>query len=513
MPVLNVNNRTIFCDDNLDVMNGINSECIDLIYLDPPFNKNKEFTAPIGTSAEGASFKDIFREEDLKLEWLQALQENNPDLYHYLNGIKGIGKPYNFAYLAYMAIRLIECHRVIKQTGSIYLHCDPTMSHYLKTTMDCIFGEENFRNEIIWRRTGSHNSADRFGPIHDVLLFYSKSNNYGHNPIFSPYMKGHVDMFFKKSDRRGRYWTNSIHGAGTRRGLSGEPWKGYNPTSVGRHWAVPSELVLAFGIDSSKSQHEKLDDLHDLGLIDLPPENSNALPTYRQYLSDSKGQLLQDIWAFQPHTKGTLYGTNKEIDSDVRWIPPRDKKERTGFPTQKPTGLLERIIKSSSNEGDVVLDPFCGCATTCVAAERLGRQWIGIDISIKAYELVQKRLEKEVADPGDILKYKNEIHLLTDPPKRTDQAGDYRERKYVYIISHPNYPGEYKVGIAKNWESRLNSYQTSDPKRQYKLEYKLLTHSFRETEQYIHHKFPNKHEWVEGKLDDIVEAIKTYRSD
>ncbi len=138
MSECNIKNRTVFCDDNLDIMRGINSECIDLIYLDPPFNKNKKFTAPIGSSAEEASFKDVFREEDLKDEWVQTIREDQPDLYHYLNGIKGIGKPYNFAYLAYMAIRLIECRRLLKQTGSIYLHCDPTMSHYLKTTMDCI---------------------------------------------------------------------------------------------------------------------------------------------------------------------------------------------------------------------------------------------------------------------------------------------------------------------------------------------------------------------------------------
>lgn len=169
----NIKNRTIFCDDNLDVMQGINSACIDLIYLDPPFNKNKKFTAPIGTSAEGAGFKDIFREEDLKMEWLQTIREDNPDLFHYLNGIKGVGKPYNFAYLAYMAIRLIECRRILKPTGSIYLHCDPTMSHYLKTTMDCIFGEENFRNEIVWSYRRWPSKSRNFQTMHDILLFFA----------------------------------------------------------------------------------------------------------------------------------------------------------------------------------------------------------------------------------------------------------------------------------------------------------------------------------------------------
>jgi len=186
-------------------------------------------------------------------------------------------------------------------------------------------------------------------------------------------------------------------------------------------------------------------------------------------------------------------------------------KERTGYRTQKPLALLERIIKASSNEGDVVFDPFCGCATTCVAAERLERQWIGIDISIKAYDLVKERLSKEVTD--FIFTRDETIHLKTDPPKRTDLDEDYREKKFVYIISHPAYPGEYKVGIAKNWQSRLNSYQTSDPDRQYKCEFKLETPYFSETEKHVHAQFPNKHEWVQGDLTEIKQAIQQYKGE
>ncbi len=190
MTECNVLNRTIFCDDNLDVLRGINSECIDLIYLGPPFNKNKKFTAPIGTSAEGAEFSDIFSADDVKYEWLVTLEQNQPELNHYLNGIKGIGKPYNFCYLAYMAIRIIECKRVLKRSGSIYLHCDPTMSHYLKTTLDCIFGEDNFRNEIIW--CYSRPSAPRqrqLSRVHDTILWYSNGSHwtFNPNPIRQPY--------------------------------------------------------------------------------------------------------------------------------------------------------------------------------------------------------------------------------------------------------------------------------------------------------------------------------------
>ena len=168
--------------DNLQILQGINSRCIDLIYLDPPFNKNKKFTAPIGSSAEGAEFSDIFREEDVKDEWVRTIKEDQPELFQYLNGIKGVGKPYNFAYLTYMAIRLIECQRVLKPTGSIYLHCDPTMSHYLKTTMDRIFGEENFRSEVVWGYR-TQGVAMRWWPKkHDILLLYTNGTKWTFYP-------------------------------------------------------------------------------------------------------------------------------------------------------------------------------------------------------------------------------------------------------------------------------------------------------------------------------------------
>ncbi len=425
----NIPNRTIFCDDSLDIMRGINSECIDLIYLDPPFNKNKKFTAPSGSSAEGAEFSDIFRQEDVKDEWLLAIAEDQPELYHYLNGVKGVGKSYNFAYLAYMAIRLLECRRVLKPTGSIYLHCDPTMSHYLKTTMDCVFGEDGFRNELIWCYTRPSNARKYFPRKHDVILFYAAQKfNFNRDAVRVP----------------------------------------CNPETMARRGRV--EGVQSIISPSAETQQRR------------------SRETVAKLFGD--GKVPEDWWP------------------DISTL--TNQAERIGYPTQKPVALLERIIKASSNEGDMVLDPFCGCATTCVAAERLGRQWIGIDVSIKAYDLVRERLTKEAADPGDILKYQNEIYMQTDPPRRTDLAIDYREKKFVYVISHPAYSGECKVGIAKDWRSRLNSYQTSDPDRQYKVEFKLETPFFRETEKHIHQIFPNKHEWVQGKLEQIIAEIENY---
>ena len=188
------------------------------------------------------------------------------------------------------------------------------------------------------------------------------------------------------------------------------------------------------------------------------------------------------------------------------------------YPTQKPLALLERIIKASSNDGDIVLDPFCGCATTCVAAEKLNRQWIGIDISVKAYELVRSRLNDEVYKQGLLNGVSEdrsppklpEIVFSTSAPVRTDREADSRDRKYVYVISHPKYPGEYKVGIAANLKRRLTSYQTSDPDRSFKIEHSVHTEHYRELERHIHETFENKHEWVHSTLKDIIDEIGNY---
>ncbi|MCY4524883.1 MAG: DNA methyltransferase, partial [Halobacteriovoraceae bacterium] len=201
-------NRTVFCRDNLDILQNIDSNTIDLIYLDPPFNKNKVFTAPIGSSAEGASFKDIFRQEDIKDEWLQTIKEDNIELYNFLNGVKNISSNkhhlYNYCYLAYMAIRLMEMQRILKDTGSIYFHCDPTMSHYIKLLMDIIFGEKNFRNEIIWCYKGASEAKKSFPKKHDIIFYYSKSEqaNFNFDSIRIPY---------KSNNIKPAKWKDGIH--------------------------------------------------------------------------------------------------------------------------------------------------------------------------------------------------------------------------------------------------------------------------------------------------------------
>lgn len=428
----NVKNRTIFLHDNLEILQGINSGCIDLIYLDPPFNKNKKFTAPIGSSAEGAEFKDIFREEDVKDDWLKTIKEDQPELFQYLNGIKGVGKPYNFAYLAYMAIRLIECQRILKDTGSLYLHCDPTMSHYLKTTLDCVFGEGNFRNEIVWcYRTGGQ-SKYHFGRKHDVLLFVTKDRPYTFNVIKD---KSYLTGQLKHSQSNATY---------------------------SDEWGTYQEILFS----------------------------KTLIKLYR----DEKGYF-------------TLTGCRDYWNIDAVG---RSSSERTDYPTQKPLALLDRVIQASSNKGDIVLDPFCGCATTCVAAERQGREWIGIDVSQKAYDLVKARLDKEVARPQDLPAFRKEIYLKGSPPRRTDVGASVQETKYVYVISHPKSPGEYKVGIAKNVKARLNAYQTSCPDRSFKLEFSHATHLYRQTEAHVHEYFDNRFEWVRGDLEEIKREILAY---
>ena len=324
-----IKNRTIFCRDNIDILQNMNDESIDLVYLDPPFNKKKTFHAPLGSRAEGASFRDTWYDEDIKKGYLTLIADLYPTLYEYLKGVEQIESRSHRNYLIYMAQRLIEIKRILKDTGSVYLHCDNTMSHYLKLLMDCVFGHHNFRNEIVWHYRRWTGKSKRFQRLHDTIFFYAKDKkvNFTFNELFTNYTE--------KSIYRKQYY----------------------------HTRIKNDEVYETSINE--------DGVRENDVWHIPIINSQA-------------------------------------------------KERVGYPTQKPIALLERIIQASSNKGDMVLDPFCGCATTCVAAEKLGREWIGIDVSKKAYDLVKMRLDKEVADKGDLTKYQNEVIYREDIPQRTD---------------------------------------------------------------------------------------------
>ena len=261
------------------------------------------------------------------------------------------------AYLTMMAVRLLEMRRLLKPAGSVYIHCDPTASHYLKLVMDCVFGAGKFRNELAWKRTSSHSDAKRFASVSDRLLFYASATAAWHTQYLTLGEK-YLARDYRHSDGNGRYRVGDLTGSGLRDGESGEPWGGYDPGSSGRHWGVPSKGAYAQWIEdnliprykSILSVHARLDALSVAGLIDW---TSKGYPRLKRYLAASKGEAVSDFI-------GDIQNVNNR------------SKEHVGYPTQKPLALLERIIKASSNEGDVVFDPFCGCATALVAAEKLG---------------------------------------------------------------------------------------------------------------------------------------------
>ena len=315
--------NTLYTNDNLFVLNGLNSESVDLIYLDPPFNSKRTYAAPIGSKSAGASFKDMWSWDDVDQGYLDKLVEDYPALVDFIRSIQTNHSKAMMAYVTYMVQRLIEMHRILKDTGSMYLHCDPTASHYLKIILDQVFGKHNFRNEIIWAYRGAGYPKKDFGRRHDIILRYAKSATYTFNldAIREPYAEATKERF--------------------------------------KHYIGNKRRSGDFGIQK----------LHPLG------------------------KQPDDWWQIQP-------------------IAP-SSKERTGYPTQKPLALLHRIIKASSKPGDLVLDPFCGCATTCVAAQQLGRQWIGIDIEKQAAGVLVDRLSDDAG------LFKDFVHR-TDIPQRTD---------------------------------------------------------------------------------------------
>ena len=392
-----MDSNSLYYGDNLDILRRyVQDGSVDLIYLDPPFKSDQTYNVLFQEKdgSQSASqikvFGDTWHWDKTAARSYEETVETGGQVAEAMQAFrKLLGTNDMLAYLSMMAPRLVELRRVLKDTGSLYLHCDPTASHYLKLLLDSIFGPINFRNEIVWRRSGSHNSARRFGPIHDTILFYSKAKPYYWRKVYRPYLRGYVQTYFNKNDEKGVYRSQTLTGSGIRHGDSGKSWKGFDPTSKGRHWAFPGVIGEELDIEDDLTLHDKLDMLER---ADLLASKVGGLPEYRQYLHQSKGNLLQDIWAYQPYTQGCLEGTEEPVDGDVKWLEKRGGDERLGYPTQKPLGLLERIIRSSSNEGATILDPFCGCGTTIAAAQKLGRRWIGIDITHLAISLIRHRM-------------------------------------------------------------------------------------------------------------------------
>ncbi|GBU25418.1 DNA methylase [Fibrobacteria bacterium R8-3-H12] len=341
--------NTLYTNDNLFILNGLNSNLVDLIYLDPPFNSKRIYSAPIGSKAAGSSFKDMWSWEDVNEAYLETLADKYPALANYIGDIGNIHSDAMKAYLTYMAQRIIEMHRILKDTGSLYLHCDPTASHYLKILLDEIFGKNNFRNELIWHYR-RWTAGKTFQRMHDNILFYTKSKDFNFNKSYIEPTEGQKIKHEKGWDR------NSVMIDGKRR---------------------PQLLIY---------DQEKVDSAVKEGKINL----SEFARIHA--LGDTK-TTASDVW-------------------EINYLNSQSK-ERTGYPTQKPLALLHRIIKASSNEGDIVLDPFCGCATTCVAAQQLGRKWIGIDIEKQAADILVERLSDDAGMFKDFVNTKI-------VPQRTD---------------------------------------------------------------------------------------------
>ena len=365
MGLPNFENRTIFYGDNLEFLRGINSESVDLIATDPPFNKSRDFHATPDSLAKGASFTDRWRwEHDVQQEWVDGLEDNWPNVWRFINGVKESGQRDMAAFMCWLGVRLLECHRILKPTGSLYLHIDHTAQAYAKVLLDGIFGRDNFRNEIVWQYDGPQRpSRVDFARKHETILRYGKSKDF------------------------------------------------YGNTR--EQYAIP--------LDEAEKRYKKHKD--GRWFYDLPPGDYTAKSLARL---EKEGRIRRTrngkvrVMFFLQEKDG-LPVREKTMPSVWSDIPSlgltASAKENTGYPTQKPLALLERIIKASCKEGDWVLDPFCGCATTPVAAERLGRKWIGMDVWTGAYQIILDRLnlEKQIWRPED-------VRLITRPPTRTDDG-------------------------------------------------------------------------------------------
>ncbi len=382
-------NRTLFHGDNLPFLRGLNSESVHLIATDPPFNKGRDFHATPDSLVAGAKFQDRWSwDDDVEGEWVDQITDDWPNVMNVINGSRESWGDDMGAFLCFMAVRLIEMRRVLRNDGSIYLHCDPTASHYLKALMDGIFDRKNFRSEIIWQRTSAHPSAKRWANTYDCILFYTKGAKYVWNPTYFESDDNYVRTHYIYEDGRGRYRAADLTGAGVSSGPSGREWRGFNPTNMGRHWSnVP----------------ERLDEMDLQGLIHWPAKRG-GWPAKKVYWEDSqRGRPVHSMWVDIP-----------PVNSQA--------KERVGYPTQKPLALYERIVNASSNPDNMVLDPFAGCATTPVAAERLGRQWIGADIWDGAHEMVLKRLAQDSRRRSGEGIWKRDINYTKVVPARTDDA-------------------------------------------------------------------------------------------
>ncbi|MDR1314004.1 MAG: restriction endonuclease [Deltaproteobacteria bacterium] len=396
--------RRLHYSDNLQALREhVKDESVDLVYLDPPFNSKRLYNVYLEAEAQVTAFNDTWSwNNDTEKELSLIADEGPPPLYELLAAFKTMEGEAGIApYCVMMAARLLELRRVLKPTGSIYLHCDPTASHYLKTVMDAVFGRGNFRNDIVWKRTSAHSKAKKWGAVHDDVLFYTKSDEFTWNEVAFRHDEEYLKKKYSSADKDGRrFQAGDLTAAGVvTDGPSGKPWRGIDPSDKGCHWAIRRTFLNDPEIP--ENTQEALDYLDSIGRIYWPVKEG-GLPRIKRYLDETPGLAPQDV---------------------IADIPPVNARaaERLGYPTQKPLALLERFVSASSNPGDLVLDPFCGCGTAVEAAEKLGRQWIGIDVTHLAIALVEKRLE-------DGFRHKGLSWVTVGTPKDIAAARDLAER-------------------------------------------------------------------------------------
>lgn len=365
---MSTSDNRLYYGDNLDILRNRDyfpNECVDLIYLDPPFNSNRNYNVLFKdesgqqSDAQIMAFEDTWHWGMTAEKTFQQLVTDAPDrVSRTVSALRDIvGTNQVMAYLVMMAARLVELHRVLKPAGSLYLHCDPTASHYLKVILDSIFGVENFRNEITWKRTTTHSDAKRWSPVSDTILYYTKSSDFTWNPQYAEHDEEYVSDKYRYDDKDGRglYTLDNMTSPNPRPNLMYD-WKGFPYPPNG--WRYSKETM------------QQLDDEGRIWY----PETNDKRPRLKRYLNEMKGRIFDNIW------------------SDINPVNSQ-ANERLNYPTQKPVALLERIISASSNPGDVVLDPFAGCGTAIAAAQKLGRKWIGIDITHLGISLVKYRLK------------------------------------------------------------------------------------------------------------------------
>lgn len=353
--------REIQVGDNRHRLASLAPESINLAYLDPPFNSGRSYEAYLGVERgrRHTAFADTWTWSDAVATELSELEQliSVKDAEAVRALVRLLGETDLAAYLVMMASRLGAIHRALSPEGSLYLHCDPAASHYLKVLLDRIFGPENFRSEIVWKRTFAHSGSRRFGPVHDVVLFYSKTSAYRWTQQFAPYDQSYITKYFTKEDERGKYQLITCTGPGDRTGTRAHyAWRGKWPPA-GRHWAWTED---------------RMEELESQGLLAY---SANGVPRFKRYVDDGPGVRLQDIWM------------------DISPLGAHSA-ERTGFETQKPLALLDRIIRTSSTRGDIVLDPFSGSGTTAAAAEGLQRSWVVMDNSLLAASLTLSRVRQ-----------------------------------------------------------------------------------------------------------------------